>query len=710
MFLIKNTNITVTVTGDGAQSHGLLVNASPTEKIGETSTIVQNSSINSEGDGAYLVGGYSQFENSKIKSTGSYGIVTKGGVIYLDRSNIEALNDSLGLYLKKGYDGTYVDNSVTLDNSSITTERRAAIVVGTDATAHLFVNNKSKIVGGDNTLLIAKDNSVVGMEFNNSTGLGNLEALGNATVDADLANGSSLYGSSKNVNHISLDSTSSWEVLGNSDVNALTNAGLVTLSGANNSDTTLTIHNDYKGDNGTIVFHSQLGGDNSPTDKLVIDGNSEGKTNVVVKNVGGKGSNTLEGIELIFVGGKSEGIFNQSGRIVAGAYDYSLIKKGNNWYLVSTSNNPIDPTDPKYPIDPKDPIDPTDPKYPIDPIDPIVPPVTPPGGDVHTNRPEGGSYIANLTAANTLFNTSLHDRLGETEYIDALTGEPMVTSLWLRQVGGHNNWRDSSGQLKTQSNSYVVQLGGDVTQWSTDGLNRGHIGLMAGYANSHSTTHSSVTNYKSKGSLNGYSIGAYGTWFANDEAENGLYVDSWIQYNWFNNKVNGQELASESYKSKGLTASVESGFTFKMGEFSGSKGTKNEWYIQPQAQATWMAVKADEHREENGSYVNTDGNDNLQTRLGMRAYLKSHHAMKDINKSSFEPFIEANWLHNTQNYSVKMDDVRISQAGARNIGEIKLGCEGKINSRLNLWGNIGTQVGDKGYNNHTATLGVKYTF
>ncbi|TBM33301.1 autotransporter outer membrane beta-barrel domain-containing protein, partial [Hafnia paralvei] len=103
----------------------------------------------------------------------------------------------------------------------------------------------------------------------------------------------------------------------------------------------------------------------------------------------------------------------------------------------------------------------------------------------HVNRPEGGSYIANLAAANTLFNTRLHDRLGETQYIDALTGEKKVTSLWLRQVGGHNNWRDSSGQLKTQSNSYVAQLGGDVAQWSTDGLNRGHLGLMTGYANSH---------------------------------------------------------------------------------------------------------------------------------------------------------------------------------------------------------------------------------
>lgn len=52
----------------------------------------------------------------------------------------------------------------------------------------------------------------------------------------------------------------------------------------------------------------------------------------------------------------------------------------------------------------------------------------------------------NLAAANTMFNTRLHDRLGETHYVDALTGEKAVTSLWLRNVGGHTHQRDGSGQ------------------------------------------------------------------------------------------------------------------------------------------------------------------------------------------------------------------------------------------------------------------------
>ena len=44
-------------------------------------------------------------------------------------------------------------------------------------------------------------------------------------------------------------------------------------------------------------------------------------------------------------------------------------------------------------------------------------------------RPEAGSYTANLSAAKAMFTTRLYDRLGETQYTDALTGEKKVTSL-----------------------------------------------------------------------------------------------------------------------------------------------------------------------------------------------------------------------------------------------------------------------------------------
>ncbi|WP_274371128.1 autotransporter outer membrane beta-barrel domain-containing protein [Morganella morganii] len=48
--------------------------------------------------------------------------------------------------------------------------------------------------------------------------------------------------------------------------------------------------------------------------------------------------------------------------------------------------------------------------------------------------------------------------------------------------------------------------------------------------------------------------------------------------------------------------------------------------------------------------------------------------------------------------------------GTRNIGKIKAGIEGQINTNLNLWGNVAQQLSDAGYSDAQAVLGIKYLF
>ncbi|QMM92879.1 intestinal colonization autotransporter adhesin MisL [Citrobacter portucalensis] len=511
-------------------------------------------------------------------------------------------------------------------------------------------------------------------------------------------------------------SDATWNMTNSSTLTDLTlNGGSVVNFGHADGEPwqTLTINEDFTGNGGKLVFNTVLNDDTSETDKLKVLGNTAGNAFVAVNNIGGTGAQTIEGIEIIEVAGNSDGTFEKAGRIVAGAYDYNVVQKGSNWYLTSfipappdpEEPDPVDPHDPD-PVDP-DPVDPIDPD-PVDPVDPIIPepeePVAPPVTE-QQYRPEAGSYLANNYAANTLFMTRLHDRLGETQYVDMLTGEKKVTSLWMRNVGAHTRFKDGSGQLKTQSNSYVMQLGGDLAQWSSDGLDRWHLGAMAGYANSQNRTQSSLTGYHSRGQLTGYSVGLYGTWYANDTDKTGTYVDTWALYNWFDNKVMGQEQAAEKYKSSGITASVEAGYSFKLGE-----NERNSYWLQPKAQVVWMDVQAESHREANGTRVkdNTDGN--LMTRLGVKAFINGHNAIDDGKSREFQPFVEANWIHNTQTTSVKMDDVSNDMRGTKNIGELKVGVEGQITPRLNVWSNVAQQVGDKGYSDTRGMLGVKYNF
>ncbi|ELM1190404.1 autotransporter outer membrane beta-barrel domain-containing protein [Escherichia coli] len=578
-----------------------------------------------------------------------------------------------------------------LQGSSLVSKQYAALDFtnqGNSRTGAIATFGDSSLHG--NTAAILATNSVGQIDMINSTArsdMGILANIGsNAEITVDASQKSVLSGTTSvatgSTLNILLSDGASWISGGDSTVtNLLLDNGNLVISGPDatrNVGNVVAVTGDYRGNNGNIEFNTVLAGDDSATDKLIVQGNTSGKTFVTVNKAGGSGAQTLNGIELIHVDGQSDGEFTQTGRIAAGAYDYTLGRgtgvNSGNWYLTSGKNSPIP--------------------------------------DSHNNdlRPEAGTYTANLVAANTMFVTRLHERLGQTQYVDAITGEPKATSMWMRHEGGHNRWRDGSGQLKTQSNRYVIQLGGDIAQWDWGGTNRWHLGVMAGYGNNYSSTGAVRTGYHSKGSVNGYSTGLYATWYADDETHNGAYLDTWAQYGWFNNYVKGDGLQGESWKSKGLTASLETGYTWKAGEFSGSQGSLNEWYIQPQAQIVWMGVKADKHRENNGTRVESTGDDNVRTRLGVKTWIKGHNKMDDGKSREFSPFVEVNWLHNTRDFGTRMNGVTVHQDGARNIGEVKTGVEGQINPHLNLWGNVRVQVGDKGYNDTSAMLGVKYTF
>lgn len=301
----------------------------------------------------------------------------------------------------------------------------------------------------------------------------------------------------------------------------------------------LTVNGNYTGNNGLMTFNATLGGDNSPTDKMNVKGDTQGNTRVRVDNIGGVGAQTVNGIELIEVGGNSAGNFAlTTGTVEAGAYVYTLAKgKGNdekNWYLTSK-------WDGVTPADTPDPIN--------------NPPVVDPEGP-SVYRPEAGSYISNIAAANSLFSHRLHDRLGEPQYTDSLHSQDSASSMWMRHVGGHERSSAGDGQLNTQANRYVLQLGGDLAQWSSNAQDRWHLGVMAGYANQHSNTQSNRVGYKSDGRISGYSAGLYATWYQNDANKTGAYVDSWALYNWFDNSVSSDNRSADDYDSRGVTASV----------------------------------------------------------------------------------------------------------------------------------------------------------
>ncbi|MDR6299286.1 autotransporter family porin [Pantoea dispersa] len=465
---------------------------------------------------------------------------------------------------------------------------------------------------------------------------------------------------------------------------SLTNRGSLVLNPTPTSaGNTLTVNGDYIGLPGSSVsLGSVLAGDDSLTDRLVVTGNTRGASTLFVANENGGGAQTLDGIQLIRVGGRSDAVFSLGNRVVAGAYDYSL-RKGNvsgtdpaGWYLTSFTS--------------------------------VSPQPTPELARMY--RPEAAAYTANLQAANTLFDLSLREHSGETRYTDPLTGEKRTTSLWMRNLGGHGRTSMADGQNSTQTNRYVLQLGGDVMQGSTSGTDAVHAGLMAGYGRADSSSHNGLSGRDAKGRVSGYSAGLYGTWYQNAEAKSGAWADTWAQYNWFRNEVSGDTLPTERYNSQGIKASAEGGYAWQVTKWVSAAGMENRVFLEPHAQVLWSGVRADDHTEAGGTRVQGIGNDGVTTRLGLRVYLNGKSRADQQTVREFQPFVEVNWLHNTEVYGVRMNGEADAVRGSRNIGELKTGVEGRLSQSLTGAVVFTQQAGGGGYRDSQGSLQVSYRF
>ena len=656
------------ITTNGTNSYGAYAN-------GEKAYInLDYVALETGEHGSYAVAirqGNIDIKNSSITTKGTKAPIAKiynGGELFF--SNVTAVSEQ--------------DKGISIDASNIDSQAKIALssVELSSALDSIDVNKTTTDVSILNRSIITPGNNIL---VNNTGGGLNI-----------ISSDSTLNGATKLVSGtttLKLSENTIWNMKDDSVVIHLTNSDSIINLSYDDGQTftqgkTLTVKGNYVGNNGQLNIRTVLGDDKSATDRLIVEGNTSGSTTVYVKNAGGSGAATLNGIELITVNGDESpaDAFRQGdARIAAGAFEYQLKQQGKNWYL--TSYQSVNEEDNSSEGNSESTETPT----------PVL-------------RPEAGSYVANLAAANTLFVMRLNDRAGETRYIDPVTEQERSSRLWLRQVGGHNAWRDSNGQLRTTSHRYVSQLGADLLTGGFTDSDSWRLGVMAGYARDYNSTHSSVSDYRSKGSVRGYSAGLYATWFADDISKKGAYIDAWAQYSWFKNSVKGDELAYESYSAKGATVSLEAGYGFALNKSFGLEAAKYTWIFQPQAQAIWMGVDHNAHTEANGSRIENDANNNIQTRLGFRTFIRTQEKNSGPHGDDFEPFVEMNWIHNSKDFAVSMNGVKVEQDGARNLGEIKLGVNGNLNSVASVWGNVGVQLGDNGYNDTAMMVGLKYKF
>jgi len=141
---------------------------------------------------------------------------------------------------------------------------------------------------------------------------------------------------------VNIDSSSTWNITGDSLVDTLTNAGSIVFLPSQGAFTphTLTATN-LTGNGGTITLNTVAGDSSSPVDKVVIDGGrASGSTGLRILNRGGLGAQTTgNGIAVIqAINGATtdSGAFSMTQPLAAGAYSYSLYRNADqSWYLTS---------------------------------------------------------------------------------------------------------------------------------------------------------------------------------------------------------------------------------------------------------------------------------------------------------------------------------------------------------------------------------------
>ncbi|MFP3748166.1 autotransporter outer membrane beta-barrel domain-containing protein, partial [Achromobacter sp. SIMBA_011] len=78
-----------------------------------------------------------------------------------------------------------------------------------------------------------------------------------------------------------------------------------------------------------------------------------------------------------------------------------------------------------------------------------------------------------------------------------------------------------------------------------------------------------------RGSVSGYNVGVYGTWYGSRDILSGPYADAWFMYGAYANSVGGS-LAADSYRSRTVTGSLEAGYSLPFYERGDSR-----FFVEP---------------------------------------------------------------------------------------------------------------------------------
>ena len=464
-----------------------------------------------------------------------------------------------------------------------------------------------------------------------------------------------------------------------------------------------TVRGNYVGSGQALLqVNTVLGGDNAPSDKLVIDGGAaSGSTAVRVVNRGGLGAPTLaDGILVVqAVNGATTapGAFSLAQAVEAGAYSYRLYRGGasggniagsaDSWYL-RNSGYVVGGTVVGS----------------LAEAEALIESLQPGGGGggagggnagpaasvepVKLYRPEVALYSSMPLVVRRLGLAQLgtfHDRQGDTQLLAANDGSDgndgnnrtgSTQASWGRVFGESTRQRlrgDADPQFDGQISG--LQLGHDFLA-ATDGAGGRHrIGVLGGYTRASGDTSgvaSGGTNTATgRLTVEGYSLGAYWSRIA----ASGWYSDAVLMASRYKADARSTLGRGGTPRGSAVTASLEAGYPLALGE---------NLTLQPQVQLVWQRSSLDDF-DDGISAVRFQRDNAVTGRIGARL-----EGRVDAGGGTWRPYLKANLWHTFSGgnaiYFGPADQV-VNRRNASAL-EVGAGVVGQVNKVLAVYGGL----------------------
>lgn len=549
---------TATITGSTISSDqvGLVVSygvadsrSSSADVIGSTITGVTH---------GIVVNGLSvlNLSGSTVSGTGNSAIGLRMFNSTVNASDSVITGNRAGIQISLGPDIDGKNTLVLSDKTHVEGLAGSAILVDTlgagAVVADIIVRDQSTLKGSNGTLMEVVRGAEGNLTVDNSDLVGNIVADDMSTANVTLQNQATLTGKLDNVQSLTVNSDARWIMDGNGTVENLSlNDGGVQF-GKPGDFYSLSVAN-LSGTGGTFYMYNNFTTGQIST--LTVTGTASGNHLVALESSGTEpvapGSTAVVHIEA------GDASFALAGGMVSlGAFDYDLIKHGeNDWYLDTTSR--------------------------------VISPGT-------------RSVMALFNAAPTVWYgelSTLRSRMGDVRMDQGQAGG------WMRAYGNKFDVSASSG-VAYQQNQQGLSFGADAPLPLGDG--QWLVGVLGGYSKSDLALSGGTS-----GTVNSYYLGAYTTWM---DQQSGYYFDGVLKFNRFQNESKVQlsdgTQTKGRYDNNGVGASLEFGRHIALAD---------DYFVEPFTQLSGLVVGGKNYHLDNDLSAEGESTHSLLGKVGATA-------------------------------------------------------------------------------------------